>query len=104
MITWMKFNKSKCQILHLGQSNTGYKYKLREDWLESSPTERDLVVVVGSRLNTNQQCALTAKRANGILGCKHSITSQSKKVIIPLCSALVQPHLEYCVQNNLTRM
>jgi len=39
MINGMKFNKSKCQILHLGQSNAGDKYKLGEEWLESSPAE-----------------------------------------------------------------
>ena len=42
MINGMKFNKSKCRIMHLGQSNTGHKYKLGEEWLESSPAERDL--------------------------------------------------------------
>ncbi|KAK4806138.1 hypothetical protein QYF61_001061 [Mycteria americana] len=99
MINDMKLNKSKCQILHQGWSNAEHKYKLGEEWLESSPAERDLGVLVDSRLKRSQQCALAAKRANRILGCiKHSRTSRSKEVMIPLCSALVWPHLEYCVQ------
>jgi len=47
----------------------------------------------------SQQHALAAEKANCILGCiKHSITSQSKEVVIPLYSALVWPHLEHCEQ------
>ena len=80
-------------------SNAEHKNKLGEEWLESSPAERDLGVLVDSRLNMSQQCALAAKRANRILGCiKHSITSRSKEVIIPLYSALVWPHLGHCLQ------
>jgi len=46
-----------------------------------------------------QQCALAARRANHVLGCtKHSITRQSREVTVPLYTALVQPHLKYCVQ------
>ncbi|KAK4810921.1 hypothetical protein QYF61_013329 [Mycteria americana] len=90
---------SRDKILHLGRSNTGHKHKLGEEWLESSSAERNLGVLVDSRLNMSQQCALAAKRANCILGCiKHSISSCSKEVIIPLYLAMVQPHLEYCVQ------
>ncbi|PKU46335.1 rna-directed dna polymerase from mobile element jockey-like [Limosa lapponica baueri] len=99
MIDGMKFRKSKCQILHLVWSNARHKCKLGEECLESSPAERDLGVLVDSRLNRSQQCVLAATRANRILGCiEHSTTSRSKEVIILLYSALVWPHLEYCVQ------
>jgi len=99
MINGMKFNKSKCRILHLGWGNARPKYKSGEEWLESSPAERDLGVLVSSRLHMSQQRAVGAWRANPILGCiKHNITSRAKGVIIPLYPALVRPHLEYCVQ------
>ena len=76
------------------------KYRLGEEWLESSPAERDLGVLVGSRLSMSQQCALAAQRANPILGgnIKYSKTSRPKEGVIPLYSALVRPHLQCCVQ------
>lgn len=42
---------------------------------------------------------LPARRADCILECiRHSITSQSKEVIVPLCSALAWPHPECWVK------
>ena len=68
-VNLMRFNKSKCKISLLGQSISHYQYKIGDEKIGSSPAKKYLRVVVDGKLDMNLQCALTAQKANCILGC-----------------------------------
>ncbi|KFQ19872.1 hypothetical protein N332_11622, partial [Mesitornis unicolor] len=95
----MKFDQAKCKVLHLGMDNPKHKYRLGGEWLESSSEEKDLKLSVYEKLNMSQQCVLAARKANHVLGCiRRSVANRAREVILTLFTALVRPHLEYCVQ------
>ncbi|GAB0189257.1 cAMP-dependent protein kinase inhibitor alpha [Grus japonensis] len=95
----LKFNKAKCKVLHVGWRNPKHNYRLGREWIENSLEEKDLGVLADEKLNMSWQCVLAAQKANCVLGCiKRGVTKRSREVILPLCSALVRPHLEFCIQ------
>ncbi|KAJ7424845.1 hypothetical protein WISP_26387 [Willisornis vidua] len=91
---FVRFNETKCRVLSLGHSNSMQCYRLRESGWKMTQHG----TVCQHWLNTSQQCAQVAKKANGILACiRNSVISRTGAVTVPLYLALVRLHLKYCV-------
>ena len=84
-------------MLHLGRGNPTCLYRLGEEPPGRSPAEKDLGALVNKQLDMNQQCALAGKRST-VYCIKRGVASREREVIVPLCSGLGRPRLEYCVQ------
>ena len=90
----MRFNKSKGKVLHVGYGNSHYQYKLEDVRIEhrAQLSQKILAGTGGWQLDMSQHCALTAQRANNILGCiQSSVASRVKEEICPSA-------LEHCLQ------
>lgn len=80
----MKFNLSKYKMLHLEWDNLRYEYRLGEV-TETSPVQKVLGLVVVEKLHMSRQWALTATKANHILGCiRSAVASRLSEGISPL--------------------
>ena len=66
----------------------------------SSPLkETDLGLTISANMKVSEQCGIAAAKGNQILGLiRRNIVYKEKELIIPLCKAIVRPHLEYCIQ------
>jgi len=78
----------------MGRGNPKHTHRLGGEWIESSPEEKDLGVLLDRKLSITRQHALAAQKVS----TKRSMASRLGEVILPLYSALMRPHLESCIQ------
>jgi len=93
-----RFNKAKCQVLHLGHNDPMQCY--REAWGGGAGITAGKLPSgkgPGGAGRQPDECE-PAVKASSILACiRNSVASRIRAVVVPLYSALVRPHLKYGV-------
>ena len=86
----MKFNVTKCKVMHVGTNNAGASYFMNGQLLDEVSTYKDLGVSVSSDLK------VAYNKANKMLGLVKRTIKHINMDMIQLYKSLVRPHLEYC--------
>jgi len=67
--------------------------------LQSSLAEKDLRVLVDTKMTMRKQCAFASKKVIRVLDCiRQSVATRSREAILPLDPPLMKLHLKCCVQ------
>jgi ribonuclease P/MRP protein subunit RPP40 len=95
----MKFNISKCKVMHLGLKNLCHTYTMSGAALSTTKEERDIGVTVSSNLRPCTQCAKAARKASAVLGqISRAFHYRHRHIFLNLYKQYVRPHLEFAVQ------
>ena len=90
------FNVDKCKVLHIGFNQQYRRYKLGEDFINTSDVERDLGILIDSKLTFHEHCSTTAAKANKLLGMiRRSFEYVNTDMILRLYKTLIRPVIEY---------
>jgi hypothetical protein len=97
----LRFNTSKCKVMHLGKQKDPHTYYMERDErpaaLETTSVEKDLGVNVDEDLNFEEHVETQTSKATKLLGMIRRTFTHIDDVTLPLLyKAIVRPHLEYC--------
>jgi Reverse transcriptase (RNA-dependent DNA polymerase) len=96
-VTWgMKFNISKCHVMHVGKNNTTHVYTMGGQRLAVTKSEKDVGVIISDNLKPNEQCKKAAATASAVLGQIHrAFHYRDRHTYVRLYAQYVRPHLEF---------
>ena len=104
----LNFNASKCKVVSFGKQRFMDKtYYLNDEdnirsTIEKATSEKDIGVVVDSKLDFGLHIAEKSKLANQRMGTiKRTFTYMDKEMFKMLYTSLVRPHLEYAVTGSV---
>ncbi len=94
----MKFNAEKCKVLHIGNQNPQYEYRMCDTSLEAVREEKDLGIIVDEKLkfDTHTVTPRRIKRTRFLESYDEPLTDEEMLVLLYNYKSLVRPHLEYC--------
>jgi len=92
----MQFNIAKCKIMHVGNNNPGYKYKMEGQELVEVDEEKDIGVTVSSTLKPAKHCQKAAGMARSVLQqLSKNFHFRDRYTFKNLYIQYVRPHLEF---------
>ena len=94
----LKFNVSKCKVLHVGKKNERHSYYMDDALtvkLDVTETEKDVGVTFSPKLDFSEHINTIVKKANQLTGLKRSFTFMDKDMFLMLYKTVIRPHLKY---------
>ena len=64
----LNFNRTKCKIMRLGNNQIDYQYKMGENNLEETISEKDLGIYIDNKLRLSDHVVAAVNKANRLVG------------------------------------
>jgi len=86
----MEFNVAKCKTMHVGTGNIKHDYSMKGRHFDVVATERDLGVIISSKLKVAEHCYEAYKKANTMLGLlKRTVKYRNPEMMVQLYKSLL---------------
>lgn len=92
----LKFNVSKCKVMHVGSRNPCLTYSLQGTTIDTVLSEKDLGIIMDRQLKFHEQAAAVVAKATQMLALVRRSFCNLDTFMLPLLyKAMVRPVLEY---------